>query len=503
MCKTPLKKLADFNENKILLVTVLIVCILIITPLLVLGIYNRPSADDYSYAIQTHQAVRNGDGLFAILKAALKTDIFFYSQWQGLYSSAFLLSLHPGIWGESFYAATTVILMLFMFFCLWISINIINKHYLRYSKLFSITAAMFLLMFFVLWLPSPTQGLYWFNGAANYVPWAFLNLLNACLLVEANKSNRKIKRILLIIISVIFSFLTSGGNHVTAFADILILFFLLLYMWIKNKRIFPIFPFLAACIGFLIMYKAPGTAIRQSAFARSSVKDTIANSAKQFFVVTDYWISLAFILTLFLMIPIAIRFSKQTPTERKIKFPWQFILASIIIICGMLSVPFYSMGFFGEGRLTNVIWITFIMLGWMNYFLIFRWAYCNRIFNLSPDILLENKFFRSLPVKCFLIIGIIISIALLPQRGSYSGSRRAFEELMSGVPKAYAAELDERFAKLNDDSLSDVTVTEIQVKSELLFFDDVGPDETDWRNTSMSQYYGKNTIKKAVETDDQ
>jgi len=366
------KELIKSVENKPLLVIVFFLCLLIILPLLIVGIYNRPSADDYGYAIQTHQAVQSGGGFSEIIKAAWATNVSFYHSWQGLYSSAFLLALQPGIFGESFYSLTTPIIMLFAFLCIFISVSILNKHLLHYSRLFTTTASLFILAYISLWLPSPNQGLYWFNGAINYMPWVFTDLLCISLLVEIYKTSKKTKLICLTVITIVLSFLTSGGNHVTSFANILLLFFSLIVVWVKRRRWYPLFPFISACIGFAIMYYAPGTAIRQAALSHQSVTKTIVYAAIQFFRILGSWFSVVFILSLVLLTPVAVRFSKENPSRDSRIFPWRPLLFSTITICGMLCVPYYAMGSFGDGRLTNVIWITFITLGWVNYFMIFR-----------------------------------------------------------------------------------------------------------------------------------
>ena len=51
----------------------------------------------------------------------------FYETWQGTYSSAFLMSLQPGIFGERYYSLTPVILVLWSFLCLWGTFSILCR----------------------------------------------------------------------------------------------------------------------------------------------------------------------------------------------------------------------------------------------------------------------------------------------------------------------------------------------------------------------------------------
>ena len=65
----------DNNYRKIIIVLLL----LSIIPFAVLSIYDRPSADDYSYSLITHEAAITKGSLFDVLKAAVDTDISFYN----------------------------------------------------------------------------------------------------------------------------------------------------------------------------------------------------------------------------------------------------------------------------------------------------------------------------------------------------------------------------------------------------------------------------------------
>lgn len=54
-----------------------IVCVLalavILWPLLVISKYNYPSADDWSYGVNTYRAIQNHEGVFQFLKTVYET----------------------------------------------------------------------------------------------------------------------------------------------------------------------------------------------------------------------------------------------------------------------------------------------------------------------------------------------------------------------------------------------------------------------------------------------
>ena len=476
-------------EKKRYYIICILMCLIILAPLLIVGIYNRPSADDFDYAILTHQAVINNKGLFGILKAAWKTNINFFNSWQGLYSSAFLLALQPAIFGEKYYALTIFIIVIFIFLFILFSINMINKKWLKKSFLFSVSTAFIVLTLLVNWLPSATEGLYWYNGAMNYMPWVFTNFFNICLLFYIKDWQKSPKLVFAIIGSTILSFLTSGGNHVTAFANILFLIILTIYFVLK-KKVHSVFPLVAAVIGFIIMYNAPGTAVRAAAFEdlslyKPSIISTITMVFYKFGEVICEWVNIHWLLSLVVLTPIALEVVKRN----KDKFSWPLLIVTLfssgLVICGMLAVPYYAMGTFGNGRLTNVIWLTFMILSWINYVLFLGILIKKEILNHKK--ILKRKY--SLAI-CTLVICSGLLLSTFSKINESSNSVRALRELTNGTAKSYCEQLDARYLIFNDPNIEEAPVEELNTDS-ILFFDDFGTNPDVWPNTSISSYYGK------------
>ena len=353
--------MGQFRENKKAEIGMIVICFIILLPLFIISIYNRPSIDDYDYAVLTHRIVTEGGNFFDVIDGAVRTSKGFYNTWQGLYTSAFLLALQPGIWGAEYYTLTTIIVLATAYICIFASFYIFNKHLLGYSKVFVATASMVVLTLLVLRLPSAREGLFWFNGAMNYMPFTFLNLLNLALIYENYHTESKKRRIALIIGTTVLSFIISGGNHVTAFADILFLLCANVFLLYKKRKC-AIAPLISAIIGFIIVYIAPGTAERQSAFEQQTVLNTIIQTIKHVKNVFGEWISFTWILSMLIITPIALELIKKNKEKLPKRFPLIQILCAVMVICGMFCVPYLPMGFFGAERVTNVIWITFMFL---------------------------------------------------------------------------------------------------------------------------------------------
>lgn len=100
-----------FVKQHYKIIAMLILAVAVI-PFLMLTYYSRPCVDDYSYAVDTHALIKSGNwNIISLFCAAWKTDVRFYHEWQGLYTSAFVLALQPGILGERWYGIGGVALI--------------------------------------------------------------------------------------------------------------------------------------------------------------------------------------------------------------------------------------------------------------------------------------------------------------------------------------------------------------------------------------------------------
>lgn len=78
-------------------------------------------------------------------------------------------------------------------------------------------AGVFLTAVILQGLPVPGgEGLYWYNGMMNYMPFIFLAFLNSAFIIEYYYSVA-LKKKGIILVMTFLSFIISGGNHVTSF----------------------------------------------------------------------------------------------------------------------------------------------------------------------------------------------------------------------------------------------------------------------------------------------
>ena len=74
-----------------------ILMIIFMLPIVLISIYSRPLVDDFNYAIIVHEYVKNGNwNIFGLINKAVDAVMYYYYNWQGTYTSAFVMSLQPG-----------------------------------------------------------------------------------------------------------------------------------------------------------------------------------------------------------------------------------------------------------------------------------------------------------------------------------------------------------------------------------------------------------------------
>lgn len=470
----------------------ILLCLYVLKPLFQIAVYNRPGMDDYGYGLRAYMALNNGGGVLSLLKAACDTVKWAYTSFSGLYTSAFMLALHPGIWGEKAYALSTWIIFGTIYFLTFWSVFILNRNLLKRSVLFVATASLVLVTTIVLRLPSPSQGLYWYNGAMNYMPFAFMIVLNLCLLLEVDSAPDSRKAKSLLGVSMVLSFLISGGNHVTSFANILLLLFVAAYKGTR-KQFYVLLPLLTACVGFAIMYFSPGTQSRAAFFAGEGVSrsavGTIIATLRRWQYIPGEWMSISWMLSMLVVTPTAMEVAYKNRERFSRIFPVGPLVMTFTVISGMLCVPHLATGFFGEGRVMNVIWIAFVLLSWFDCFMIWGWLAANDLVNFRA--IFEKKYCAAaaLLAVCVGVFGVFRF-----HDGVMSSSMLANQELAHGKAAYYGQQMDERIEKFKAPGLIEVSVTPIQDPSSLLFVAEIEENPLLWPNDVMGTWYGGKQI---------
>jgi hypothetical protein len=475
-----------------ILIALLVIALI---PLFILGIYDRPSADDYSYAFNTRDVVESGGGILQLIQAACTTSVEFMQNWQGLYSSAFLLALQPGIFGNAAYGMTPLILFVIIAFSFLLTFRTIERDLLK-THTGSWPLVSMLTIFFVLQcMPDLTEGFYWYNGAMNYTPFFCLTLINCVCAIKIINSHKRRNRNLLILLSFVLSFVISGGNHVTAVLNVILMLGFFVIALRKRRFSLALSP-LAAIIGLLINVTSPGTMVRRSMFPESpSLLSTFYHSFIHTFDAIHQWLDLSFILLLIILTPVALYLASKTEHAYSLRKLIVFACLAFFLIVGLFCVPFYAMALFGEGRVENVIYFTFffavILLYGYGIGCLYRHAK-NSVPKASA-----YRVFNPIKTRSFVALFLvgICGILLLGNLDNGRGtSVIAAQELRSGDAQSYAAQMDEREQLYLASAGKDVVVEELVVQPDLIFFADLQAGDDNWA-ASIQAFYHLNSLQ--------
>jgi len=461
-------------------------------PAVAVAFYARPSADDYVYAAQTHAVIQQyGVDWLRIFSAAWEANRYFYENWQGLYVSGFLLALQPGIFGGAWYGVTFFCVTAPLFFCFWGSFSLVLRRLLPGQKRWPAALAVLFTYAYIQGLPNQVEGLYWFNGAMNYIPFFALTALNTGLLFDLQFSTGK-RRMAELTASCALGLVISGGHHVVGLLNMLLLLLAVL-VGLKRRSGWLLCPFFAGLSGMLFNLLAPGTRVRVSGFASASLPEAVVKSFILAALQFVRYLDVPLLCLLALLTPVLLLIVKNEALPASLfRRPWIPPAVTFVLLWAMLFLPSYTMGGIGAGRLINVVWLVFVLgvsvscgafLGWL--------------VRLRGVSFAGLKKFRYWPMAaaallvCMACIGGNTTKEGLQNR--YATSLEAVWELGQGGPQRFAAALDAREAALSDEETADVTIAPLKEEERpaLLFFTDVSPGPDMW---GLTPYYNKNTV---------
>lgn len=473
---------------------------LLLVPVFVLAAFARPSADDFIYAARTHAVIQQyGFDLPRLLKAAWDTNVYYYENWQGLYVSGFTLAFQPAIFGNKWYGFTIICVLLPLFFCLYALARCVVLRLAPAQKRLPWALALLLTFAFIEGMPAPVEGLYWFNGAMNYLPYFSLAVLNAglafalCFRTQLGRG----KITLFVAAGCLSSLVIGGGHQVAGLLNALVL--LLATVLCARRRNFCQLPaFLAAAAGLLVNVLAPGTRVRTSGFAGAGL---IEATVKSFILAAMEWIRWLDVPLLCLLALLALpllHLARSTVLpDRVFRRPWLGAAVTFVLMWAMIFLPSYTMGGIGAGRLLNVVWMTFVLGLAATELLLLGWLERVRGISLHGVEAFCRCHAKQLPLAagCMLVLMACIGSHTVKegQDSYFATSLEAAYELADGQATHYAAVLDEREAILTDESRLDVTIRPLNEDERpwLLYYTDVKPGPDMW---GLTPYFCKQSV---------
>lgn len=471
----------SYKLIKYLLIAALILSLM---PLLVLGFYAVPAADDFSYGAYAHLAFRESGSLLDAFSGALKKTVESYMSWQGTFSAIFLMALQPAVFSEGLYALTPFVMLAALIIGTFAFCRVFFSKLLGLERELGDIAAALILLISVQLMPSPVQGLYWFNGAVYYMFFHGLSLAACALAIALVKKGGMGKSLALCLMCLVLG----GGNYVTALALSILAVAAIGLLALKKDRAWKklLLPGVILFLSFALSIAAPGNAVRQAAQENTpGVIKAVLMSFENGIKYSVDWFSLpvAGMLLLFTVV----LWPALTKTEHKFSMPLLLSVFSFCLFAAMFCPPIYAMGNVGDKRLLNMVWFAYLLLLTINLACWLGW--------------LVQKLKRTEVAKSLKAVPVLLSACILAAccafsmlKGTGFAAVGALSTLASGEARAYHDSAVARFEILKDESIKDVQLEPFPVKPYLLYFDDISSDPSDWHNEDISTYYGKESV---------
>lgn len=524
------EKSCDLRRLSYLLI---VIYALSLIPVLVIGKYDYPSADDFSMGLGTRLVYETTGSLLAVAGKILSETVRYYRTWIGYFTSCLFTTVSPATFGEAWYALTPAVILLALHVGVAVFFYALMEKALgmnRYARRCMTVLALFLM---VQRMPEGSlrvEAFYWYSGAGNYTLTFSAGLLYLAFYVLSVCGVRSRNRSLFLVLACIMGFLAGGGNYLSAlsFAVVSVLF----AVYLVKRKIGRFLPAAFYLCGFAVSCLSPGNRIRGGeAEGYGALKSILLSLYYTLSYPLNQWMNWAVLLILalagviFWMGFAEIEFSganakvggaaapeKAGETVRgaaapekagngaqavQLRFAAPFpaaVLAYGIVSC-VVTPALYAQGNMDAGRIQSTFWLhavlVLLLLEWYLVGGLYRW------FSKEQNALAASCLRNGAGgfVRAILLFFIVFSLLAVKGNPDFYTGTSAVSELLDGSAAQYGRENEERLRILKNSREQDAVLPRYTVQPNLLYFEDVSEDPDDWINQKMSEYYGKNSIR--------
>ncbi len=471
-----------------------IIFILAVLPILFVGIYDYPCADDYSYAAATRKVWLESHSVFRVLKEAAATSANRYITWQGTFTSIFFMALQPAVWTGKAYAVTPLIMVGILSVSVFYLIHTITVTGLKGRKEESTILSLLILLAVIERMVDRREAFFWYNGSVHYiVPFSCLLLMNGAIiafLLEPQKGKKS-----KLILACVCALLVGGGNYVSGLiacvcgGSFLLLFFREEFRKYKAVCI----PIAVLFISFLINMAAPGNFVRgETVSGMPPFKAILTSFHYTLTLCVNEWTDWTICALVLAAVPFLWKIVKHTA----FRFPCPILVVaySYCLVSAAFTPSLYAAGNVFAGRIQNIIFILYVLLLFLNVGYCMGWV-CH-YFHLDHEDgeTRENLTKNQKLYVIFLTLSIFFGLGLtLKPEPDYYTSSEVVMSLVSGEAQAFAKEMEQRMELLALPK-DDIILPPIEAQPRFLHHSDITDNPEDWSNAAMSRYYQKNSI---------
>jgi len=475
------------ETKKNLGVIIAVVFVLFLLPMLYIARYMHPSADDFSYGAATRAVWLETGSLVQTLSRAVTSTQSWYNGWQGTFSAIFLMTLHPAVFSVGMYMLGAWLVMLGFVASMFFFMKIVLADYLGAEKRDYLIIASVVTFVSLHFIPSPVEGLFWYNAAMFYTGFHALALLMVSLLLIWIKADTT--RPFICIAVPLLAFFIGGGNYVTALVTFVVLGLFAFYCIVikKSRWQLPVVGLLAISIALIISAVAPGNALRQVNFEPMHPLRAI---------IMSFYYGAGIVWIRFLFVPFWFAFAALIPVVYRVvrgsvfsyKYPWLVIPLMFGVYASTFTPNLYSWSTFGPLRVLNVNF--FVLLLFVFFSMVYALGYiARRDINFGGLARYKNIFV--IACACLFIAG---SIIFTVRDVNTMAGVSATHSLITGEARTFHNENNVRLEAIQIAQGEGLILAPFTVTPHVLFFEDITDNVTDWRNLAFASFFGLEAV---------
>ena len=492
-----IEKLPIWITPKRLSVFLTIMYIISLIPLLWIGWYNYPSADDYSIGSNCRLAWINSHNIFKVIGAGIARSIEDWITWMGYFTSNFLMAMPPSSFGERVYVLTVWIMLGMLSFSTLYFLHGVFVKVFKADKYVSRCVIMLMLFITVQCMVGRVEAFYWYSGAVNYIFVHSMSLFFYGLLISIIYDKGK-KRIFNLIIASCLGFFKGGGNQMTALNVAIVLVIAAGALAYKKKwkeyKAFAL-PMGMFFLGFLLNIAAPGNRVRGSSVSGVNPIKAVFVS---FYYCLDYciseWSGWPVALLILVLVPLFWNMARKT----KFKFPCPIVIVLLgyCLVSAMMTPPVFALGNVEADRLKALTFTMYILVLTLCIGYVTGWVRKKtEKGNEEKKNAGESRFAVNeiwCLFSCLLFFAFASIVTVIPEPHYFTASS-AMADLADGSARDYGNALKERM-ELYQSGGKNVVVEPLPCHPRLLYFSDIKEDPEDWENKALCRFYGMESV---------
>lgn len=475
--------------EKVLGVLMLLLLAVMLFPIIRLAFFAAPWYDDYSFAVHVKRFIQEYGVLKGAWEGALYVVHTWWYCWQGTFSSIFMMTLMPEVFGEGLYGIGIIGIVLFFTVASLVFVKSVCKEMLKAETGMQISVAVLVTLSLVELIYTAQQGIFWYNAAVHYTFMHGCLFLLLTLVLKVFYGRTKAGVALAAMFSILLAVICGGSNFVTALQGALLMLLVTVigFLFASRKGLWLLPADVAYGIALYFNVSAPGNSVRGSLFEGCDAFTSILYSFK---AGAEYFWTFTGIITIILLVAFVLMiWNSVRKLEFDFRYPGVVSVLSFCFYCTGFTPSYYGMGSEGVSRTLVVVKFTLQLLVFFNTAYWLGWWMKHRRKN-GKEVPAVKQW---LPVYVLVGAAAVLWLALSSNQAGSCSTYGAYYYVHSGEAYNSYAEHEQRVETIKNSG----PVVELEPcvwKPHFLYRGDLSTDPAAEQNSALATWYGKEAI---------